>query len=291
MKPLDLLFAIAVPVIWGMGFVVAKAGMDHFPPILLMALRFSLTAFCLVWFFPPPKGILKHLLWVALVSATIQYSLTFTGLQGIDASTGALVVQLEVPFGVLLGYLVFGDRINRWQLLGMLLAFFGAFLIAGEPELSGSLLHLGMVMAGAFVWAIGQVMLKRLGEIGGFTAITWIAVLSTPQLFIASWLFETGQIDAIRSANIDAWLAVAYLGLVMTAVGYAMWYHVLGRYAVSSVMPFLLLLPVAAVVGAVIFLGESLTVTVALGGVFALAGVAMITLLASQQTRGIKENR
>ena len=94
--------AVAVAVIWGMGFIVAKAGMEHFSPILLMALRFTLTALCLVWFFRPPLKMFKDLFWVALVSAAIQYSLTFHGLSGIDASTAALLVQLEVPFGLLL---------------------------------------------------------------------------------------------------------------------------------------------------------------------------------------------
>ena len=283
MKILDLVFAIAVPVIWGMGFVIAKAGMEHFPPIFLMALRFTVTALCLIWFFPAPKGILKDLFWIALISAALQYSLTFTGLEQIDASTGALVVQLEVPFGVLLGFLVFGDRINKWQLAGMVLAFSGAIMIAGEPSLENSLLHLGMVVAGAFVWAVGQVMLKRLGEIGGFIVITWIAVMATPQLFIASWLFESGQIDALLNATLEAWLAVAYLGVVMTAIGYAMWYHLLGRYPVSRIMPFLLLLPVAAVLGGVFFLGESLTLKIMLGGILSLAGVAMITTMASSR--------
>jgi O-acetylserine/cysteine efflux transporter len=44
MKPVDVLLAILVSVLWGMGFIVAKAGMSHFSPILLMALRFTLTA-------------------------------------------------------------------------------------------------------------------------------------------------------------------------------------------------------------------------------------------------------
>jgi len=56
MKPVDVLIAISVAMIWGMGFIVAKAGMSHFSPILLMALRFSLTAFCMVWFFRPHPG-------------------------------------------------------------------------------------------------------------------------------------------------------------------------------------------------------------------------------------------
>ena len=54
MKPTDILLAIAVPLIWGGGFLFAKAAIEHFPPILLMALRFSLTALVLVWFVPRP---------------------------------------------------------------------------------------------------------------------------------------------------------------------------------------------------------------------------------------------
>ncbi|MGB5707986.1 MAG: EamA family transporter [Arenicellales bacterium] len=285
MKPLDVILALLVPVIWGMGFVVAKAAMEHFPPILLMALRFSVTALVLVWWFRPPKGILMDLFWVAMVSAALQYSLTFTGLKEIDASTAALLVQLEVPFGVLMGYLFFHDRITTWQVFGMMLAFAGTTLIVGEPSLANSMFHMMLVIAGAFTWSVGQVMLKRLGAVGGFTLITWIAVLATPQLFIASFVVETGQWEAIRTAYWGVWMAVVYLGIIMTAVGYAMWYHLLGKYSVGHVMPFLLLLPVAAVAGGVLFLDEVLTPKILIGGVLSLAGVAIITIIGQRRRR------
>ncbi len=64
----------------------------------------------------------------------------------------------------------------------------------------------------------------------------------------------------------------------MTALGYALWYRLLGLYSVNQVMPFLLLLPVTSVVGGIAFLGESLTVKIAAGGGLAIVGVAMITL-------------
>ena len=283
MKPLDVFFAIAVAVIWGMGFVVAKAAMDHFPPILLMALRFTVTALCLVWFFKPPSGIIKDLFWVALVSAALQYSLTFTGLKGIDASTAALLVQLEVPFGLLMGYLVFKDRISVLQFCGMLMTFFGTLMIVGEPSLANSLLHMCLVIAGAFTWSVGQVMLKRLGDVGGFIIVTWVEVLATPQLFIASFIIESNHFELIRTASFEIWMAVAYLGLIMTALGYAMWYHLLGRYPVSRVMPFLLLLPVVAVTGGIVFLDETMTTKILAGGVMSLIGVAIVTIRSKPQ--------
>ena len=64
----------------------------------------------------------------------------------------------------------------------------------------------------------------------------------------------------------------------MTALAYAMWYHLLGLYSVNQVMPYLLLLPLTSVCGGIFFLGESLTSKIALGGCLAIIGVAMITI-------------
>ena len=106
----DLLLALLVPFTWGLGFTLAKAGLDEFPPLLLMGLRFSLTALLLVWFFRPPRGHFRQIFWIALVGATIQYGLTFTGLKFMDASLAVIVVQLEVPFATLLAVVAFGER-------------------------------------------------------------------------------------------------------------------------------------------------------------------------------------
>ena len=284
MKPLDTLSAISVAIIWGMGFVIAKAAMEHFSPILLMALRFTLTALCMIWFFRPDPKLFNKLFWIAFVSAAIQYSLTFTGVSGIDASTAALLIQLEVPFAILLAAVVLGDKLTIRQGVGVSLAFCGAILIVGEPKLANNMRYVLMVIGGGFAWSLGQIMIKMMGVSGGFSLISSVAVFAAPQLFIASYLLEDNQIDQIITASPAAWAAVVYLGLVMTALGYAMWYRLLGLYDVNMVMPFLLLLPVASVIGGYLFLDEILTTKIAIGGLLALAGVAIITLRIKQFT-------
>ena len=287
MKPIDVLIAISVAVIWGMGLVIAKAGMAHFSPILLMALRFTLTAACLLCFFRPPPGILKQLFWISLISAALQYSLTFNGVRGIDASTAALLIQLEVPFALIMAWLVFGERIRPLQALGIIVSFGGAMLIIGEPRLAGDLIYAFMVIGGAFTWAVGQIMIKKLGNIGGFRLLSGVALFAAPQLFVASWLLEQNQLEQITTASMPAWAAVIYLGLVMTALGYGLWYRLLGHYSVNQVMPFLLLLPVTSVFGGIFFLDESLTIKIALGGGLAVIGVAMITIQRSSFSRQV----
>ncbi len=278
MRPQHVLLAILVPVIWGGGFLFAKAAINHFPPILLMALRFTVTAVTLIWFVRMPRELMMRIFWVALVSAAIQYSLTFTGLRDLDASTAIIIVQLEVPFSVLLAVVFLKDHISPRQVLGILIAFLGVIIIAGGPRLDEDLRPMLLVAAGSLTWGAGQVMVKTLGEVGGFTLIAWVAVFAAPQLFISSLLFESGQLEAIQTASPLVWIAVAYLGVVMTAVGYAIWYYLLGRYTVNQVMPFLLLLPVVTVTGGVLLLEESLSATLAVGAGVTIAGVAMIIL-------------
>ncbi len=273
-----ILLAVSVPLIWGMGFVFAKGALEFFPPILLMAFRFLVTASVLVWFVKPPVALMGRIALIALISAAIQYSLTFTGLKNLDASIAVLVVQLEVPFMVLLGVVFLKERPDLQKYFGIVLAFAGVALIAGEPRLEHTYLPLALVVGGAFFWAVGQVMIRSLGEVGGFTLIAWVAVMATPQLFIASAIFEENQLELIQQANWIVWGTVIYLGLVMTAIGYTIWYHLLGKYELRQVGPFLLLLPVFSIIASAIFLDEKMTTTSWIGGIIVIFGIGVITV-------------
>jgi O-acetylserine/cysteine efflux transporter len=272
----DFGLALSVPVIWGIGFTFAKAGLNEFPPIFLMSLRFTLSAIILCWFFPPPIGQFKVIFLLALVSATIQYGLTFTGLKGLDASTAVLLVQLEVPFGALLASLFFKDHLGWIRALGMVVAFFGVGLIAGAPSIRNQLFSVFLVISGALTWSLGQVMIKKMTSITGFQLIAWLAFFAGPQMFFVSLFLESGHLDSIRNATIIGWGTIIYLGIIMTALGYGIWYHVLKKYDINQVMPFLLLLPVSSIIGAVLFLGECPSLNTIFGGIIIITGVAVI---------------
>ena len=249
-----------------MGLVVAKAAIDHFPPILLMALRFTLVAVLLVWFFKPPWGTLLKILSASSFAIVIQYSMIYTGLKGLEASTVALLFQLAVPCAALLSFLVFNERLGLRRAIGIVVAIVGVACLTGEPKIQEAWPYAVLVAEAAFMFAFGQVLLKGLSHVGGFRLIAWIAICAAPQLFVVSWLFEEGQIEAIRSAGSIVWFAVFYMAVIMTAVGYGMWYRLLRRYEVNQMVPFLLIEPLAAVVGGVLFLGERLTLLIVVGG-------------------------
>ena len=270
--------AIAVPLIWGTGFVVAKGAILEFPPILLMSFRFLVTSVVLIWFAKPPIGQLKALFMIAIVASAIQYSLTFTGLRGLDAGFAALIVQLEVPFLVILGAILLGEKASLRKWMGIIIAFAGVGLLIGKVEFNNAWGSVALVVAGAFTWAVGQIFVRKLKNIDGLTTTAWIAVFATPQLFVMSFIFETNQIEFITKASMSIWLAVLYLGIIMTALGYYFWNTLIRSYTIEKIAPFLLLLPVFSLIGGVLFLGELISNAKMFGGLIVILGVAFVSL-------------
>ena len=276
--PKQTIMALFVPLLWGLGFVFAKGAINHFPPILLMAFRFSLTALVLVWFTPLPFGKFFQLFKIAIVAAAIQYSLTFTGVKGLEAGLASIIVQLEVPFLVILGALFLREKPGYKKWIGIAISFVGVATMSQQDELSGSFISIALVLGGCFAWALGQVMIRKLKDVSGMQVTAWIAVFAAPQLFFMSAIFEDGQVEAIRTANPLVWWTVLYLGLIMTCIGYYFWNTLIRHHDVSKVGPFLLLLPVFSVLGGNVFLGETITIEKFYGGATILLGIGVITI-------------
>ena len=273
----DILIAISVPILLGFGFVIAKPAMEYFPPYLLMGMRFAIPALILVWWFPIPKGLFLDLFKVSFVGSTLQYGLTYNGLSIIDASSAVLLVQLEVPFGILIAFFLLKEIPSIKNIIGLIIAFIGVFILTGAPNLEGKYFGVLLTLSGAFTWSLGAVMAKPLSKkIGAFALMTWLCVFSGPLLILISTVVNGNPIQYILSANFYSWLTVIYLGFFMQPVAYGAWYYVLSNYPVNKVMPVLLLLPITGLITAIFLLGEEPPKQVFLGGVIIVFGVGMI---------------
>ena len=272
-----IFLSLSVPLLWGVGFVITKPGMEYFPPMLINGLRWTLTGLLLVWWFPIPRMYIKKLFFLSFIVCTLQYSLTFSGLNMIDASSAVLFVQCEVPFGLLIAYFWLKEKPSHKNLIGLIISFIGLIVLSGAPNLQGKYLGVILVLSGAFTWSFGQVLTKSVSEkLNGIIITAWFGILSGPQLILASHIFEGNAINNIISANFSAWLIVIYLALLMNILGYSIWYHVLGLFPINKVLPVMLLLPVTGVITAIIFLGERPNLNVLIGGIIIMAGGAMI---------------
>jgi len=128
-----------------------------------------------------------------------------------------------------------------------------------------------------FTWSLGAVMAKTLGKkIGAFALMTWLSIFSGPMLIIISMVFDGNPVNYILSANLNSWLTIAFLGLIMQPIAYGAWYFVLSKYPVNKVMPIMLLLHITGLITAIILLDEEPLKQVFVGGAVIIFGVCLI---------------
>src|SRR5438876_261426 len=117
------LLAMSVAVVWGINFVVIHVGLADFPPLLFVALRFTLVAFPAVFFLRRPAVPLHLVLGVGLFMCTGQFALLFVAMdQGLPAGLASLVLQMQVLFTIAFAVVLLGERPGRTQVAGALLA-------------------------------------------------------------------------------------------------------------------------------------------------------------------------
>tara|TARA_B100000674_G_scaffold372882_1_gene315361 strand:+ start:3232 stop:4116 length:885 start_codon:yes stop_codon:yes gene_type:complete len=275
-KPKHLLLAALMSIIFGMGWVLAKAALDHFPPILLAAFRFAVAAIVLIWFVKPPFGQMRNIMLISALAITVPYAMIYVGLKDLDASATILLVQLEAPVLIMLGALMLGEMPGYKKTIGTMIAFAGIVLIAGDPHIRSNITAVAWVLGSILTWAVGQIKIRKLGQTGGLRNLAWISAFAFPQLLLTSALLEDDQIGLILNATPAVWMTVIYLGMAMTVGGVGIWYHLIGKYPVAFVSPFLLLVPVTTIFGGVLWLDESLTRMSVIGGAIIIAGVALV---------------
>ena len=263
----DTLIASLVPIFLGFGFVIAKPAMIDFPPILLMGLRFTFAASILIWWFPIPKKYLKKIFIAALIANVLQYSLTYSGLNLIDASAAVLLVQTEVPFGVLFAFFMLKEKPNLRSMIGISIAFAGVYILTGSPNLDGKIVGIGLTIIGSAVWALGQVLVKPLSkEINPLALVAWLALFSGPILIIISSILDGNTYENIKTASMNSWIIAIYLGFIMQPITYGCFYYVLKNNPMYKVLPIVTMgIPLTGLLAAVFLLGEKPTVELFIG--------------------------
>ena len=274
----DTLIASLVPIFLGFGFVIAKPAFESFPPILLMGIRFTFAASLLIWWFPIPRGYLKKIFIASLIANTLQYSITYSGLNYIDASAAVLLVQTEVPFGVIFAYFMLKEKPTIRALIGIGIAFLGVYILTGSPNLDGKFFGIALTILGSAIWALGQVMVKPLSKkINPLALVAWLAFFSGPILIFSSAVIDGNTINYLVEASFDHWIIAIYIGFIMQPITYGCFYYVLKNNPLYKVLPIVTMgIPPTGLLAAVFLLGEKPTSELFIGGAIIIIGVIMI---------------
>ena len=270
-------------------WLLSKYALDEFPPILLVAFRFGVTAVALVWFVKPPWRQIPEIAVISTVVAVVPYSMIYCGLQSLDVSVAVVLGQLDAPIVIMLGAIFLKEYPSYRKVVGIIVAFSGTFVIMGSPSLSGQYFEALMIVFSFVIWGIGQIGIRRMDGVSTFAQVVWIAVLATPQLLLVSAIFEEDQIQIIQHVHWAVWSSILCLGLITAPIGVGLWYSLVREYTFAGVAPFLLIVPAISVAGGVVFFGENLTLHFVTGALIVLLGIGSI--LIEPQPKPLTERR
>ncbi len=283
MRARDIILALTAMILWGLNFAVAKLALAELPPILLAALRFTLVAIVLLPFCQRPPR-MRQIVALAATLGILHFPMVLSGLALLDASTSAIVLQLQVPFGVIMAALLLGEKLTWRHIVGLAIAFAGVALIAGAPRLASNRHGLLFLLTAAAAWGFSTVQLKKLGPIDPLALNGWLGLYIAIELFVISFLVEGSPVHAIEGASWRGWFGVAYTGLFSTIAAFGLWAYLVARYTVSQTMPFMLTIPLFAVAGGMALNGDRITADIAGGGFLTVVGVALIVLKRSSRS-------
>ena len=187
----------------------------------------------------------------------------------LSAATGALLLFGAVQI-TMVGYGIFsGERIQKTQISGLLLAFVGmvGLLLPGisAPPLLGAVLMLGAGVG----WGIYSIRGKGAGDPTNVTAGNFLRTV--PITLLMSLLL----INQVNLDHAGIWYAIAS-GAIASGIGYAIWYMALPALKSTNAATVQLSVPVIAAIGGVALLDEALTLRLVLASTAILGGIALV---------------
>jgi len=279
MPPRDLVLIGLVVLAWGSNFTAMKLALQEVPPFLFVGLRFAVLLPLLAVLKRPAVPWWKIVAVGALINMG-QFAFLFAALAA-DATAGmaSLLIQMQVPLTILMSVLIFGERLLPMQVAGLLVAMAGLGVFALSAGGNVTLTGLGLILMGALCWALGNLVLRRMGPVNTLALFVWASLVPPLPMLALSMMVETPTPFATLAAmTLPGWGAVLYVALASTALGYTLWGALLARHPASTVTPFALLIPVVGVAVSGLILGERPGPSDWVGGAVILAGLAMIQI-------------
>ncbi len=283
----DLVLVLVIVAVWATNFLTSALGLREIPPLLFTALRFGLLLLPLLFLMKkPPAGQWPRLVAVSLCIGVVHFSLSFTALKlAGDLSSPAIVMQSYVPMTTLLAWWILGEKVGWRTSAAIALSFLGVLVLGLDPHVLGNPAALATMLASAFALAVGTILMKGLRGLDVYSQQGWMAALSVlPLLLLSAWL-EPDAIAALPRASWVAWLGAAFAAYASSLLGHGLYYSLVQRHPVAQVTPWLLLVPVFAILLGVLFWGDHPGARVLMGGAMVLGGVLVIALRAKVKAR------
>ena len=281
---LKLLFTA---IFWGGTFIAGKVVAKDVGPFSAAFLRFAVASIFLIsltWKHQRRLPVLtkKQLISVILLGMTGVFAynvLFFKGLKLISAGRASLIIANNPVFIALFSALFFKEKLNFTRVAGITISVIGAIVVISKGNLAefvngnlgaGELYIFCCVASWVAYSLIGKAVMTDLSPL---VSVSYASLAGAAALFFPAY-FEGLTKNLVHYSVVD-WFAIFYLGVFGTVVGFVWYYEGIKAIGPTKAGQFINFVPVSAVLLAFFILGEPITLSLLVGGIFVVSGVCL----------------
>ena len=287
-----LLAFTAIYVLWGATFLAIRIAVLEIPPFFSSGVRFLIAGALLYVFMrlrgqPSPSAKeWRSIATIALCMFVATYGALFWAEQYVPSGITA-VIEATLPITtVALEVFVFRQQPFRWRTLAAVaLGFSGVawLLIRNDQPFPG--LPCVVILAGGVAWSLGAVLTRSLPRPKSLPLAAGAQMMLGGAVLLALSQ-ATGELHSFPHISLRAGLALAYLIVAGSLLGFTAYVWLLARMPATQVASHAYVNPLVAVALGYFVAGEALTVRMILASALVLASVLLIL-----KTPDVRERR
>ena len=285
----QLLFVVLV---WGSNFVVVKLVLDVMDPHVMNIFRILSAGLFLGFvhykrqrsrgqtFFEPIRQFPFELIRIGLIGSVFYQIAFILGIDHTTAGSAALIMASIPLWTALLSALLLKERLTRVIWMGLLLSISGTLVVvlSGNQNVDlGSEYLLGnvIILGAALLWGTNTVYTKSLVDrvtpvgiatLGLIVSIPFLAAVSIPFWDSMDW----------SRVNWYVWVAILFSGGLSTGIAVALWNSAVKVMGPSHTAAFQNLVPVVALITALVVLDEAILLAQIVGGTLTIGGLIVM---------------
>jgi len=267
--------ALIAVIFWGMSFVATKAALREVSPVTLIFVRFAIVRAM------PPRNAWPALALMGFIGIFVHQMLQAHALTMTSAVHTGWLIGVTPIWSAILSAIVLRERLGGVKIAGLLGGFAGALLVVTRgdfsahvfalPSTKGDLLILISTVNWAIYSTLGHKTIRAVGPRRATAGSMLCGVVMLAPFFVA----QTGWRE-LPHVSAAGWVAIVFLGIGCSGLGYLFWYGAIEKIEVSRVAALLYLEPIITFVTALLLLHETVNALTVIGGAIVLGSVLVV---------------
>jgi drug/metabolite transporter (DMT)-like permease len=282
-------FFLAASTFFGGTFVAAKAGLEYFPPLLFVALRFDIGTVLMVTYvllrFPREKWMprtradIAGILAAGVFAIGLANAFIFVGQQFVTSGVGSIIYSLNPILTPILAAVLLSDEdLSRYGIAGMLLGFVGVGLVVNiNPAnlFGGSIIGKVVLLAAATCGALGSVLIRWADSpLPSSVRTAWGLPVGALVCHLMS--LAAGEQLAVVEWTPAGLVALGYVGVFSGALAFIAYFGLLDDVGAIRGNLVFYVVPIVATLGGWALLGEEISALTVVGFATIFFGFAII---------------